>query len=60
MCNSSKKNDDYLCDKFHLKFKLELLVTTHLAIDNYGNEHVPLWKVKEIINLLECDPDADL
>jgi|688.fasta_scaffold129533_6 hypothetical protein len=48
--------DDYFetCTIFELKCELEYMATDHMAIDNYGEKHVPLWKVKAILKKLEC------
>ena len=48
------------CFKFDIKNELERLATEHMAIDNYGNDFVPMWKVKAILKKLECDLNADV
>ena len=48
------------CYKFELKSELERLATEHTVIDNYGNDFVPMWKVKAILKKLECNRNADV
>lgn len=54
--------DDYFetCTLFNIKSELERMAIEHMAIDNYGNKHVPLWKVEAILDKLECDLNADV
>ena len=53
--------DDYFetCTLFNIKSELERMAIEHTAIDNYGVQHVPLWKVQAILKKLECDQDAE-